>query len=526
MSLKKMNIELRTNLGFEWVSQDHIAVKGFLFDHNNVCYQNNMLANYFSDITSEDQFLHKLRQANGFFSVIIKNDNRIFAAADRIRSHTLFYSEKYGWIGDHPNSFIEKENIQKNDLSIREFYALGYVTGSDTIYTDIKQIQAGEYLVIENGQCKTVPYYSYLHKDFKDYSEKESLEVLEDIITASMKRLIKYANGRQLVVPLSGGYDSRLIVLKLKELRYHNVLCFSYGRPNNWESNISKNVADHLSLKWVFIDYESIVKATYKSESMKGYDAFAHRMVSLPHIQDFFAVKVLKEKHMIQENAVFVPGHSLDFLAGSHLTAFEYQEKILDTDDIIHRLLEKHYNLFKLNRKNRSAYLSKIKSCLSPPEGGNDNSTLLDEWNWKERQAKFIVNSCRVYEFFDYEWYCPLWDKEIMDFFRTLPMHYRIKKWLYNQYVEQLNSTLIIKEPFSIKEESIFKAVFKILNRFIVFRPIILPIQCLWVYSNIVSKNNLCLEKVMSIWTYLKLVINGHRNVNGVEIYLFMNRKN
>ena len=41
-------------------------------------------------------------------------------------------------------------------------------------------------------------------------------------------------------------------------------------------------------------------------------------------------------------------------------------------------------------------------------------------WDCQERQAKFIVNSVRAYEFFGFEWRLPLFDAELMDFWSRI----------------------------------------------------------------------------------------------------------
>jgi asparagine synthase (glutamine-hydrolysing) len=53
---------------------------------------------------------------------------------------------------------------------------------------------------------------------------------------------------------------------------------------------------------------------------------------------------------------------------------------------------------------------------------------------FNERQAKFIINSVRAYEFFGYEWRMPFWDTELINFFLKVPMKYRINQDLYKKY--------------------------------------------------------------------------------------------
>jgi asparagine synthase (glutamine-hydrolysing) len=42
-----------------------------------------------------------------------------------------------------------------------------------------------------------------------------------------------------------------------------------------------------------------------------------------------------------------------------------------------------------------------------------------------QRQPKFIVNAVRTYEYFGYEWRLPLWDKDLVSFWLSIPLSVR-----------------------------------------------------------------------------------------------------
>src|SRR5690606_26457536 len=65
-----------------------------------------------------------------------------------------------------------------------------------------------------------------------------------------------------------------------------------------------------------------------------------------------------------------------------------------------------------------------------------------EAFDWRERQAKYIVNSVRVYNYFGYDWWLPFWDIEFFDHWLTVPTNQRLRKALYNQYVAQAYSEL------------------------------------------------------------------------------------
>lgn len=506
-----MKINLSINKAFKWHQKKNVWAKGFLFDSNNTLYEEEKITDYFLDIKTKESFEKKLKEANGFFCAVIKNNDVYFAAVDYTRSHPLFYSETHQWIGDDPKSLTTTKHIEKDPISILEFSSTGYVTGSCTTYKDIKQVQAGEYLVFKDSNIKTKSYYQYLHTDFIHYNQENALDALDKSITNAIKRLVTYANGRQLVLPLSGGFDSRLIALKLKELDYKNILCFSYGKKNNWESQVSEKVATQLGFNWTFINYEPIVKSLYQSENMTQYDHFSHRAVSLPHIQDYFAVHQLKEITLIENNAIFIPGHSADFLAGSHLSNLELHNSSLTQAQITKRILNNHYISFKLTKKQKDIYSQKIIATLPSQAKSDDTSSQLDHWNWRERQAKFIVNACRVYEFFGYQWHCPFWDMEFMEYFRKLPLKYRKEKWLYNYYVDQLNPKLAKKNPEkkSYLRTYLIKKINTMFDDSIYF-------HILKFYRD--QKNRLCFNKLIPLYLQKLYYKKGYKNTNGVLI--------
>lgn len=62
---------------------------------------------------------------------------------------------------------------------------------------------------------------------------------------------------------------------------------------------------------------------------------------------------------------------------------------------------------------------------------------LSEFWEWQERQANYMVNSVRVYEYWGYEWRIPLWDMELVQFWKSVPAHLRADRKLYNTYVDR-----------------------------------------------------------------------------------------
>jgi len=428
------------------IGEDCIYVRGYLF-HNNKLFKGDALINLVKYLDYHKLFL-LAQKANGFFAIIKKHRNKIIVVTDRIRSISIFYGKKNNeiFLSDNPCWILEKLEIKKINLrSKKEFLALGYVTGPDTLYENIKQLQAGEILNLECDnkeiEIRAERYYRYLHSiDLKE-GFNILLEKLNEAINNTFSRLIRILDGRPAVIPLSGGYDSRLIATMLKKFKYDNVICFSYGKLGNLESTRSQELAKNLGFRWEFIPYSNEEwYSWYRTKEMAEYIKFASGFSSVAHIQDWPAVWKLKKNRTVPENSVFVPGHSADFIAGSHITdIYNSYGKIRGKRKLIKAVLDYHYNLYKWPKKDLNIFEEKISGLLS---GFNidtfeDLLNAFEYWDWQERQAKLIVNSVRVYEFWGYDWLIPLWDFELMDFFSRLPLDFRLNKVLYETYVKR-----------------------------------------------------------------------------------------
>lgn len=398
-----------------------------------------------ASVKNIDTWTAALKDLTGFFSLVKNEGSTVFAAVDHIRSRPLFYavnqqgfylSDSAEWVRQQVNDTVMDEYAKA------EFQMTGYVTGQNTLYKHVKQLQAGECLVYADNKLAVERYYSFEHSEPEQYDEKALLDELDTVAKASIQRLISYANGRQIVIPLSGGYDSRLIAALLKEANYDNILTFTYGAKGNKEAAYSKIVADNLGLKWLFVEYtEALWQAAWQTDERKRYQLEGSNWSSLAHMQDWLAVKIMKEQGMVESNAVFAPGHSGDMVAGSHIPGFIHEDLTAKytKEELIEHLFNKHYCLTQ--HENVQSSVSRCKEeiekslVLQAAYTAQEFANECEKHNWQNRQSKFIFNSVRVYEFFDYDWWIPLWDKDFVRFFEDLPLALRNHEW-YIAYVQ------------------------------------------------------------------------------------------
>jgi asparagine synthase (glutamine-hydrolysing) len=167
------------------------------------------------------------------------------------------------------------------------------------------------------------------------------------MINQLARRLIRSLDGRTALLPLSGGWDSRLIAHLLKRQGYEKLICFSYGSPKNRESTISQLAAQELGYRWIFVPHNRRTWfRAFQSSERKAYFAHSFNFSSSPHVQDWLAVKYLKDKGLIPEDSVFIPGHAADFLEGSHLSPTLPELDTISPVYLINSLIKRHYSLW------------------------------------------------------------------------------------------------------------------------------------------------------------------------------------
>lgn len=451
-----------------------ILFRGY-FIINEILYRNHDAINYLSSEIMNKSYKDVIKQLNGLFSLIIETNDEIIFAVDRVRGLPLFYAIDNNklYISDTPYKLgdVFKELIW-DDVSMEELQKTYlFVGGRETLFKQIKQIQAGEMCIFNknSSDLNSFDYFTVYHCNFiTDVNILSSL--FKEAYDKTAENLIRALDGRTAVIPLSGGADSRMIASMLKNKGYNNVICYTYGKLGNRESKISQEVAKKFGYRWTMVGYTNKMwRDLHNDEQYNKYKMKAGSYVSTPHIQDYLAVKILKENGEIPENSVFIPGHSGDMIAGSHITKEFITDKMSESD-FYDTIIEKFYRRHKISDK----LMVRIKERFNiKKNSNNEDYASYSEWyNLRERQSKFIINSVRVYEHFGYEWLVPLWDNNLFDFWRVVPIEQRYQRKLYftcvNDKMQSTNDVTVYKSVASrVRNIAIFRKITRRIDRIV-----------------------------------------------------------
>lgn len=397
----------------------------------------------------------EMRRLEGFFALVQVTEGRILAAVDHIRSIPLFYGEMNGnvYVGDTAEWVRNAVGNKEMDPIARdEFKLTGYVTGGETLYPDVKELQAGELLVVDATQRRpaiaTERYFRFDHLRTEQADEATLRDMLHEQLHATIRRLATWARGRQIAIPLSGGYDSRLIATLLCRIGYPKILTFTYGTPGNKEAEYSRQVAQALGLKWHFVEYSKARWCdAWNSPERRRYQDIASGWSSIAHVQDWVAVREMHQAGVLDQDCIFVPGHTC-FRQNTGITARDDISIPPDHELLIDRIRDRHYarSVGKAGpASNLPIWRERIRDRTEVDEvfSWETLASAYERWEWQERQAKFICNSVRVYDFFGYAWWLPLWDMGLVRFAQQVPLNLRQGRRWYNEYVRQLYASRV-----------------------------------------------------------------------------------
>jgi len=383
-----------------------------------------------------------LRSWNGSFAFIARQGDRVIAAVDWMRSFPLFWAEtnKGMLVGNNAWELVRTGELDRwNKPAGQEFSTAGFVGGNETLTEGLCQLQAGQLLEVgASGSTKV----SFWDTDiFTNDQREESLSLdqamkkLDVAYDALSFRLVDFLDGRQAVVPLSGGYDSRCILWMLHKRGYDNVFTFTYGRKGNFEAQVAKEVAATFGYPWQLLEYTpEMWHGLYDRADFRFFFAFANNFCSLPHESDFFALQQLRDGGLLDENAIHLPGHTP--LAPSQV--MQRWDSPMTWKNLHKRIWKLSYSLCRDLSREASNNLCRQRVVFPKDMTEISPENFFELWHWRNPETKYIFNSQRSIEFFGWSWYFPLADRELAELYWNMPTRYYYKKTLFNQFVERM----------------------------------------------------------------------------------------
>ena len=487
-----MKIRLINSTEHPWIdkvgSNYRIIFKGYFWDKDDY-YSGydaiECLKNLFNEKKMNEVKDIICNRLSGHFAIIIDSDSFALAIVDKIRSIPIFYSKKgeKTILSNSAVSICNKlDNFEINDKSLTIFNMSGYCLKHSTLHKDIKQLLAGQFIFInkKNNKLRINYYYRYIKFENRIMEKRQFAESLHQTFMKTFKKLVESLKGNQVMIPLSGGYDSRLIVAMLKEFSFKNIKAYTYGVKNLWEVERAKYISNLLGIECINIEFNpSKTRALFKSKVRQDYFKFAGGLNSAPHLPDFYAIIKLRKQRFIDKNAIFINGQSGDFITGGHIPSILNGDKSdsYNWNSLFDVIMNDHFSLWTNLKtgENRKILLNELHKFFDFYKDitldKEKYSKLYELFEFEERQSKFVVNGQRIYEFFGYDWRLPLWSDELIRFWSRVPFNLKFGQKLYLDYLKKQNFGGVFDNISLPKQYSYFprwslfpRSTFKILS--------------------------------------------------------------
>lgn len=399
-------------------------------------------------LASIDQLADFCARLDGHFAAVFPWRGRQICLVDRMRSIPLFIAGhgNDALIADQPRLILPHlpEPAQLDRQAGLEIAMAGYCLNRSTLVKQIAQLRTGELLLVSSDSLDYRRYSQYAPWRLRiDRDPTRLRQELREVTLGIIRKMIGGLDGRPIMLPLSAGLDSRLIVSALKHLGHRDVICYAYGRPDNFEAEASRRIAERLGYPWHFLPYDPArVRKMAASPEVARYLQCADSWGSLPFLQDFLAITQLRAKGIIPSAAVFVNGNSGDFISGNHIPKSLWPIRADLSSEVRRRRVlkaqvDKHFSLWRDLRTpaHDAALLDRMAALCAeavpadiPAEADH---AVYEHLECQERQSKFVISGQRVYEFFGHPWRLPLWDVEYLDFWEGIPLELKAGQQLY-----------------------------------------------------------------------------------------------
>lgn len=394
---------------------------------------------------------------DGCFAIIAVCPDGMVAAADPIASIPVFLAADAATgsvlIGGQGAALARKAHLTEQDADAALSLGIaGYTFGDRALVRGLRHLRGGECAVVHPGAAPAYDFYARYRPWLAAERPRAALsDELAEILRAIFVKSVDGLHDRPIMVPLSAGYDSRLVAAALKELGHRDIRCYAYGIPGNHEAQVSRAVAERLGLRWQFVPVTPrLQSACFGSSEFAEFLRDNDTLTAIPFNQDYAATRSILQSGYAPKDAVFINGQSGDFITGNHVPReLASAPAVRDVEVRWARLFEavrgKHFGLWtSLQTPRNLARMAAMLRADLEEQGGLPDDAALD-WSLAEasefihRQSRYVVSGQRTYEHFGFDWRLPLWDLDLVSFYERAPLSAKLSQSLYRDTLTRLN---------------------------------------------------------------------------------------
>lgn len=230
---------------------------------------------------------------------------------DWLASIPVFYNEKTGKISHKINEVVDFNNIEMDPEGLCNYLDFGYSVFGQTPIKEVKFLEHSSRVFVKNSKIVVESKDDVAEKFLAHPSHVEPEEIIEIIRRTINDNVRKYSGN--IIVPISGGYDSRLIAALIEDKE--RIKAYTYGlsddQSKSSETVYAKYICEKMNISW-----RQVVLGEYNKNLTDWINEFGVSACANGTYQTEFIESIAREIQN-KEDAVYVSGIIGDAWAGS-----------------------------------------------------------------------------------------------------------------------------------------------------------------------------------------------------------------
>ena len=153
-------------------------------------------------------------------------------------------------------SYMKNNKISYTFDEIGAYFILtyGYMLEDYTLFKEIKKLNAGKYIRIENNKFEIKTYYEIDNAPNHEQTEDEIIENIDKLFRNAVELEFEKDKeyGYKHIASLSGGLDSRMTTWVAHDMGYKDQLNVTFSQTDYLDELIAKEIARDLKHEWLF----------------------------------------------------------------------------------------------------------------------------------------------------------------------------------------------------------------------------------------------------------------------------------
>jgi len=369
-----------------------------------------------------------VRLLNGQFNIAIYRgaEARLSIATDRVGYRPLFIAHRNDrfLFATAMKAVLAALEIgpRIDGIGLLQTVRCGWPQGRRTWLDGITVADPGTWLHVDDGGLRQDRYFRLQFAADGSRDVNSYAEGLATTLAAAVRRTTD--DGRRFAIPLSGGLDSRAILLTTRADRRPS-LTYTFGREGSLDVDYARRLAAIAAAPHRSFDYQPGYLGQALEPSVRlteGLIGFAHPGFTSIHFHDRIAA----------EADVILYGHGGDCLTGAHLRPSTLGARSVDgliaqtlrqynfvPEPILRRIFNEAFY-----RRHTDALLDAMRDTFEGIEGDRI-ADVSDVWDMENRQRRGTFASCAV-DRGRFDVRAPFLDNDVVDYLLRAPLRLRI----------------------------------------------------------------------------------------------------